>query len=208
MDIDSIKKSVKEVFQNDSSGHDYWHVIRVFCNAMKIADCEKCDKTIVALAALLHDVDDPKLFDTKDYDNARRIMGDHGISENMQNQIIDIIKEVSFRGTESISPKTIESKIVQDADRLDAMGAIGIARTFAYGGSRGKVMHDPGVLPNMDMKAYEYLENKGTSFNHFYEKLFQLKDMMNTDLAKKEAEKRDRFMHDYVEEFLSEWNID
>lgn len=206
MDLIDIQNNLKKIFHNDSSGHDYWHTSRVYKNAMKIASIEGGDTELIALAALLHDVDDSKLFSTSDYENARRIMHEKGISQNRQNEVIKIIKEVSFRGIESITPKTLEGKIVQDADRLDAIGAIGIARTFAYGGSRGRAIYDPDILPIMNMDANDYLEADGTSINHFYEKLFVLKGMMNTETARKEAERRDLYMHDFLEQFLYEWN--
>ncbi|MCM1335060.1 MAG: HD domain-containing protein [Eubacterium sp.] len=176
--------------------------------ATRIAEQENADLTIVRLAALLHDVDDIKL-SPETYENKDRAVGflrKHGISEEMIKTIRDIIGEVSFRGTESVTPETIEGKCVQDADRLDAIGAIGIARAFVYGGSRDRVIHDPEIKPTVNMNADQYQSHISTTINHFYEKLFRLKDLMNTDTAKKIAKQRDDYMRTYISEFLDEWN--
>lgn len=138
-----LLQKIKELFENDCSGHDYWHSLRVLNNAEKIAKTEKCDEYIVMIAALLHDADDIKIFETRDYENARRIMLDCHLTDSTIERVIDIIREISFKGTETVSPKSIEGKIVQDADRLDAMGAIGIARAFAYGGNHNRAIHIP-----------------------------------------------------------------
>lgn len=207
MDFSVIQNEVRDFLAHDTTGHDYWHSVRVYNNARTLAQSEKCDEEIVGLAALLHDVDDRKLFATADYDNAKRIMVKCGIDADVREKVVNIISEVSFRGTDSVVPDSIEGKVVQDADRLDAMGAIGIARTFTYGGSRGRKMYDPDIKPNTHMDAYAYLNNQGTSLNHFYEKLLLLKDMMNTDAARKIAEKRDRYMKEFLNEFIEECNI-
>ena len=128
---------------------------------------------------MLHDADDIKIFETRDYENARRIMLDCHLTDSMIERVIDIIREISFKGTETVSPKSIEGKIVQDADRLDAMGAIGIARAFAYGGNHNRAIHIPDCQPNMNMDETEYKNHEGTTINHFYEKLLLIKDMMN-----------------------------
>ena len=127
-----IQQKIEELFADDCSGHDYWHSLRVLNNAEKISKTEKCDEYIVMIAALLHDTDDIKIFSTTDYENARRIMLDCHLTQDTIDNVIDIIKEISFKGTGTINPTSIEGKIVQDADRLDAMGAIGIARAFSY----------------------------------------------------------------------------
>lgn len=204
-EIDFIVSEIKKIFRNDSSGHDVWHSLRVYNVALQIAETEHCNERVVAIAALLHDVDDLKLFKNDNYQNARRIMFLAGIEDSVVQQVIEIIEQVSFKGNESVIPDTIEGQIVQDADRLDALGAIGIARAFAYGGAKGRDMYDPNILPLSDLNQEEYLNNKGTTINHFYEKLFLLKNMMNTDRAKKIAEKRDQFMHEYLAKFLDEW---
>ena len=202
----TLIQKIKELFANDCSGHDFWHSLRVLNNAEKIAKTEKCNEYIVMIAALLHDTDDRKIFETKDYENARRIMSDCHLTEDTIDQVIDIIREISFKGTESISPKSIEGKIVQDADRLDAMGAIGIARAFSYGGNHNRAIHIPDCQPNTNMDGTEYRNNEGTTINHFYEKLLLIKDMMNTDCAKTIAQKRDGYMREFLKEFYDEWN--
>lgn len=204
--IEKIKENIKIVFESDSGGHDYWHSVRVYQNALKLAESEECDKNVVAIAALLHDVDDAKLFEQRDYQNARCIMKECRVNSEIADKVIEIIKAVSFRGCESVVPESLEGKIVQDADRLDALGAIGIARTFAYGGSKGRCLYNPEISPQMDMTGTEYLSNEGSSVNHFYEKLFCLKDLMNTDKAKEIALQRDAYMRDFLEQFLVEWN--
>lgn len=210
--LDICLNKKKELFANDCSGHDYWHSVRVLNNAEKIAKTEKCNEYIVMVAALLHDADDGKIFETADYENARRIMSDCRLTENMAANVIDIIRKISFKGAETTSPKSIEGKIVQDADRLDAMGAIGITRAFAYGGNHNRAIHIPDCQPNINnegktfMDEAEYRNHKGTTINHFYEKLLLMKDMMNTDCAKSIARKRDGYMREFLEEFYDEWN--
>ncbi|MDE7294137.1 MAG: HD domain-containing protein [Oscillospiraceae bacterium] len=206
--INEAIEFVRNTFNDEYSGHDYFHTLRVYKMAERIAEQENADLMTVRLAALLHDVDDIKLSpDT--YANKDRAVGflrGHGVSEEMIKTICDIIGEVSFRGTDSVTPETIEGKCVQDADRLDAMGAVGIARTFAYGGSHGRVIHDPEVKPTANMNAEKYQGHISTSVNHFYEKLFLLGDMMNTDTAKKIAEQREDYMRNFISEFLDEWD--
>ena len=203
--IEFISNEIRKIFRNDSSGHDYWHSVRVYRNAMRIAEYEGGNTMVISLAAILHDVDDRKLFETDDYENARRIMTRAEVSEDIQNIVVTIIGEVSFRGAESVVPSTLEGRIVQDADRLDALGAIGIARTFAFGGSKGLDIYNPEEPPIYIENSSDYIECRGNSLNHFYEKLFLLKDMMNTETARKIAYKRDRYMHEYVDEFMNEW---
>lgn len=201
-----LKQKIKKLFANDYSGHDHWHSIRVLNIAEKISKTEICNEYIVMIAALLHDTDDIKIFKTSDYENARCIMSECHLTKDTIDTVIDIIKEISFKGTETTSPKSIEGKIVQDADRLDAMGAIGIARAFAYGGNHNRVIHIPDCQPNTNMNETEYRNNQGTTINHFYEKLLLIKDMMNTDCAKAIAKKRDGYMRDFLKEFYDEWN--
>lgn len=172
--IENALEYIKELFSGDSSGHDYYHTVRVYKLAVEIAKQENADVNIVQLAALLHDVDDSKLstetHDTKK--NAVDFMAANKVDAKVMEAVCKIIKEVSFAGTDSVVPSTIEGKCVQDADRLDAMGAIGIARTFAYGGSRGRTLYDPDISPQMGMGKEEYQKNQNTtSINHFYEKL-------------------------------------
>lgn len=204
-DINCIIEHIRLLYANDSSGHDYWHSLRVYKNSLIIAREYKCDKEIVSLVALLHDVDDVKLFDTLDFANARSIMIKGGVKQETINRVVSIVGEISYRGKDTVTPKTIEGKIVQDADRLDALGAIGIARAFAYGGSRGREIYNPEIAPQQDLDAITYIESRGSSINHFYEKLFKLKDMMNTDVGKRIAAERDEYMHRFLDKFLNEW---
>ena len=205
---DNEKRFIQGIFSGDSSGHDYYHTIRVYKLATKIAKQENADVKIVQLAALLHDVDDIKLspdtYVTKK--NAVDFMTINKIDGKKIEAVCKIIDEVSFAGTDSVVPDTIEGKCVQDADRLDAIGAIGIARTFAYGGSKGRRIHDPDIKPMTNMNKADYNQNhNSTSINHFYEKLLLLKDMMNTETAKKMAMHRQAVMKEYLVEFMAEW---
>ena len=190
------------------SGHDYHHTMRVYRLAVQIAEQENAHMLIVRLTALLHDVDDEKLspetYKTKK--NAVDFMRNNGVDDKIIYTVCGIIDEVSFAGTDSGVLGTIEGKCVQDADRLDTMGAIGIARAFAYGGSKGRKIYDPDIKPLVNMSKEEYRQNQNsTSVNHFYEKLLLLKDMMNTETAKKMAEHRHAVMENYLEEFVAEW---
>ena len=206
--IENAIEYVKEIFSGDSSGHDYFHTIRVYRLATEIAKQENADVTIVQLAALLHDVDDVKISpETHDgKKNAVRFMRTNGVEEEVIRAVCKMIDEVAFVGTDSVAPSTIEGKCVQDADRVDAIGAIGIARAFAYGGSKGRKIYDPDVAPKMGMSKEEYRKNQNApSINHFYEKLLLLKDMMNTDAAKKNAAHRHAVMEDFLQEFMAEW---
>lgn len=206
--INDAIEFVINTFNEDYSGHDYFHTLRVYKMATRIAEQENANLTVVQLAALLHDVDDIKLSPETHANKDRTVafLREHSISEAMIKTICDIIGEVSFRGTDSIVPETIEGRCVQDADRLDAMGAIGIARAFAYGGSHNRMIHDPDIKPIVHMNAEEYQNHISTSINHFYEKLFLLKDLMNTATAKKIAEERDAYMQSYILEFMEEWD--
>jgi uncharacterized protein len=202
---EAAKDYIRTLFEGDGSGHDYFHSVRVHDVAVTISGTEGGDMDIIRLSALLHDVDDRKLFDSKDYDNARSFMIDNGIPEDLQDRVVHVISQISFKGKDSVVPDTLEGKIVQDADRLDAIGAIGIGRAFAYGGSRGRPMHVPGQEFLEDMDADTYYSHENTTINHFYEKLLLLKDMMNTPTARDLAEGRHRFMESFLEEFYAEW---
>ena len=181
--IEQALEYIKKLFQNNSDGHDAAHSIRVYTNARKIAEeYPECDLTVVSLAALLHDVDDHKLFNTVNNMNARTFLKDRQVADSVIERICEVINGVSFSKNRGKRPATLEGQIVQDADRLDAMGAIGIARTFAYGGKVGRPLED--------------------SLRHFDDKLLLLKDEMNTEAAKRIAEDR----HKYMEEFLAEFH--
>ena len=206
--IENAINYIKEIFKNEFSGHDYFHTIRVYNMALRIADEENADTLIVSLAALLHDVDDVKLSPetSKNKDNARKFLKENNMDGDYINLICEIIDEISYKGSNSRPPKTLEGKCVQDADRLDAIGAIGIARAFAYGGNHNRVMHNPSEPPTLNMTESEYRNHVSTTINHFYEKLFNLKDLMNTETAKKIAEKRTEYMKEYIDEFMNEWD--
>ncbi len=208
MIINDAIEFVRNTFQDDYSGHDYFHTLRVYKLAMRIAEQENADLLTVQLAALLHDVDDIKLSPETyaNKDKATGFLRKYDIPETMIKMICNIIGEVSFRGTDSATPETIEGKCVQDADRLDAMGAIGIARAFAYGGNHNRIIHDPEIQPAVNMNADQYRSHVSTTINHFYEKLFQLKDRMNADTAARIAEQREDYMKIFVSEFLEEWD--
>ncbi|MDF2905466.1 MAG: metal-dependent phosphohydrolase [Herbinix sp.] len=198
---------IKEIFNEDSSGHDYHHSVRVYNNALHIAEQEGGKLLLIKLAALLHDVDDRKLFSTSDnLEHANTFLRENGVDASTTESICRIIKSVSFTGNGSSIPDSLEGKIVQDADRLDALGAIGIARTFAYGGHKGRPIYDPGEIPIENMTAEEYRSHISNSINHFYEKILKLKDLINTQTARSMAERRHAFIENYLEEFMSEWN--
>ena len=208
MIINDALEFVRKTFHGDYSGHDYFHTLRVYKMTAKIAERENANLTIVQLAALLHDVDDIKL-SPETYANKDRAVGflrEHGVSEAAIKTICNIIGEVSFKGTDSTTPETIEGKCVQDADRLDAMGAIGIARAFAYGGNHNRIIYDPDIKPTVNMNGSQYHNHISTTINHFYEKLFSLKDLMNTDTARRIAEQREEYMKLYISEFFEEWD--
>ncbi|MBO5142938.1 MAG: HD domain-containing protein [Clostridia bacterium] len=198
---------VKEFFKNEFSGHDFWHTLRVYNVAKSIASTEECDSELVCLGALLHDVDDYKIVgkDAEPFKNAKTFLNTQGYPEDKIEKICHIISQVSFKGKDTITPDTIEGKIVQDADRLDAIGAIGIVRAFTYGGNRNMPIHDPDIIYDDSMTQQEYYKNAGTTINHFYEKLLKLKDLMNTESAKKIAMHRHEYMEMFLKEFYDEW---
>ena len=205
--IGHAESFIRGLFENEFSGHDFFHSMRVCRTAVRIAETEGADAEETALIALLHDADDIKLSPAthENMDRARAFLEKEGVSEKRIRRILTAISEISFRGTDSIAPSAAEGKCVQDADRLDALGAIGIARTFAYGGSRGRAMYDPDEKPLENMTEAEYRASRSASVNHFYEKLFHLKDLMNTEYGRKLAEKREAFMKEYLSHFYAEW---
>ena len=197
---------VKTKIEHEYSGHDYFHTLRVFNMATRLAECESADVVTVQLAALLHDVDDRKLSPATYHNqgNARKFLLSSGVDESAVERICQIIREISFGANDS-APTTLEGMCVQDADRLDAIGAIGIARAFAYGGAHQRLMHHPDVEPNLNMTKEEYRSSKSTTVNHFYEKLFRLTGLMNTKTAKALAMEREQYMRDFISEFMAEW---
>ena len=206
--INKTLEFVKNIFENDFSGHDYFHTLRVFNMATQIANNENANLITVQLSALLHDVDDIKLSPQthESKANAKRFLNQIGASDDDIDKILKIISEVSFIGKDSVIPSSLEGKCVQDADRLDAIGAIGIARAFAYGGSHNRYMHHPDIKPKLNMTKEEYRSHKSTTINHFYEKLFNLTAMMNTQTAKNIAIAREKYMKEYIAEFMAEWD--
>ena len=206
--LENAAAFAKTVFVGDAGGHDFAHTLRVSRMAERLARAEGADPALCRLAALLHDVDDYKLSPetSREKTRARAFLSEQGVPRDTADRVCHIIEEVAFSGTDSVTPDTPEGCCVQDADRLDALGAMGIARAFAYGGSHGRMMYDPAKPPTMGMSGEEYRRHVSTTLNHFYEKLFLLKDMMNTESGKAIARERDRFMRDYVLEFLEEWD--
>ena len=200
----------RALFAGDSSGHDWWHTRRVWRLALHLAQAEGADPLIVQLAALLHDADDAKLSPETSAEKlrARRFLEAEGLPEETVRRILHIIGQVSYKGSDSETPDTIEGMCVQDADRLDAIGAVGIARTFAFGGSRGRAIWDPDEPPRTELNERNYRSGGGCTVNHFYEKLLLLKDLMNTPAARRMAEARHRFMEQYLDEFYAEWRGD
>lgn len=204
--IELARVYVKNKFENEYSGHDYFHTLRVFNMATNIAKSEGADLEIVQLAALLHDVDDRKI-SPQTYEkqtNARSFLKLNSVDDIRIESICQIIREISFGANDS-APTTLEGKCVQDADRLDAIGAIGIARAFAYGGNHNRHMYHPEIKPQLNMTKEEYVKSESTTINHFYEKLFKLTDLMNTKTAKSIAIERDKYMKQFVLEFMDEW---
>lgn len=206
--IEMAIQYVQKIFQNDFSGHDFSHTLRVYKMATHLAQGKNVRMEIVQLAALLHDVDDIKLSPEtyKNKDNTKRFLNLHGIDGETTDEICQIIDEISFVGEDSVIPHSVEGKYVQDADRLDAIGAIGIARAFAYGGSHNRIMYDPDIKPRVNMTREEYNCHLSTTINHFYEKLFLLKNLMNTQAARDIAEAREEYMRGFIEEFMCEWD--
>lgn len=208
--IKNTEKFVKDKMSGEGSGHDWWHVYRVWRNAVHIGKKEKADMFIVELGALLHDIADFKFHNGDDTAGARvsrAWLEKQGVDEETIKHVCDIVKGVSFKGAKVKSElKTKEGMVVQDADRLDALGAIGIARTFAYGGSKGREIYNPEIKVVKHESFEEYKNSNSTSINHFSEKLLLLKDLMNTKAGEKMAEERHKFLKQYLDRFLKEWN--
>ena len=208
--IEATSKYVKTTLQDAEGGHDWWHIERVWNNANTIAKTEKADSFIVSLASLLHDIADSK-FNNGDEEigpvKATKFLQSLQVAEDIIIHVENIIRNISYKGgnfTQNFhSP---ELAIVQDADRLDALGAIGIARAFNYGGFKNREIYNPEIKPDLLMTKEVYKNSSAPTINHFYEKLLLLKDKMNTETGKKMAAKRHLFMEVYLEEFYAEWN--
>ena len=209
--IERVAAQIRRRFVGESSGHDWYHIQRVWNLTQQIAAQEGAKREITDLGALVHDIADWKFCagdETVGPREARRLLSDEGVPGDVIEAVADIVATISFKGAGvTTAMKTLEGQCVQDADRLDAMGAIGIARCFAYGGHAGRAMYDPDVHPTMHATAEAYKSAKGTSLNHFHEKLFLLKDRMNTASGRAMAEERHRYMVQFVDRFLHEWDV-
>ena len=207
--LEKTVKYVQRSFQNAEGGHDWWHTHRVYVNAKKIAESEiDIDIEVVLLAALLHDIADSKFHNGDEEigpETARKFLASEGFDNRKLEHVVSIIKNISFKGGNS--KRTFNSKeldIVQDADRLDAIGAIGIARVFNFGGFKGNEIYNPEIKPNLEMTKEEYKKGRQPSINHFYEKLLLLRELMNTKTGREIAEERHEFMLKYLEQFYRE----
>ena len=201
---------VKQKLDNAEGGHDWFHIERVFKNAVLIADAEDCNLIIVKLGALLHDIADSKFHhgdETVGPKIAREFLEAQNLDEISLNHVVQIIENISFKGGNFLKEfSSKELDIVQDADRLDAIGAIGIARAFNYGGFKNRPLYNPKTAPNLHMSKEEYKNSEAPTLNHFYEKLLLLKDKMNTKTAKKIAQDRHHFMEGFLSQFYAEWD--
>jgi uncharacterized protein len=208
--IKSIQKHVEKMFENEGTGHDWFHIDRVRRLSLYIQEKEGGNRVMIELAALLHDISDHK-FNGGDFEKggeeAKSILLQFNIENDLVKKIVEIVNAVSFKGNGvPDNMNALEGKIVQDADRLDAIGAIGIARTFAFGGSINQPIYDPNIKPSIHKSKEEY-QNRTHTINHFYEKLLILEDRMHTETAKSIAKERTLLMRDYLNSFYSEWNF-
>ncbi|MDR6158546.1 uncharacterized protein QF023_002062 [Chryseobacterium sp. SLBN-27] len=209
--IENTVEFVKDKLKGAEAGHDWYHIERVWKLSKKIAEAENCNMEVVELAALLHDIADPK-FHNGDESLAlkvsRQFLESQQASEDVIEKVLFIIKNISFKNRGEVPEDLpIELKIVQDADRIDAIGAIGVARTFNFGGFKNNLMYDPEIKPKLNMSKEEYKKSDGTTINHFYEKLLLLKDLMNTQKGKEIAAERHDFMLQFLDQFYKEWNL-
>ena len=201
---------VKQKLENAEGGHDWFHIERVYKNALHIADGEICDSTVVKLGALLHDIADSKFYngdETIGPKIAREFLESENVDVVTIQHVINIIENISFKGgnTEKLFT-SIELDIVQDADRLDAIGAIGIARAFNYGGFKNRPLHNPNIAPKLQISKEEYKNSQAPTINHFYEKLLLLKNKMNTQTGKQIAKERHHYMEGFLSQFYAEWD--
>ena len=207
--IDKTILFVKEKLENAEGGHDWFHIERVFKNAVLISKNEVCNPVIVQLGALLHDIADSKFHDGDETVGpriAREFLESENVDEEIITHVVNIIENISYKGGNFEKKfSSIELDVVQDADRLDAIGAIGIARTFNYGGFKNRALYDPNIAPNSSMTKEEYKKNDSPTLNHFYEKLLLLKDKMNTQTGKQIAQERHRYMEGFLAQFYAEW---
>ncbi|KHF37770.1 HD domain-containing protein [Halalkalibacter okhensis] len=208
--IEETRKWVKNQLAEEKTGHDWYHINRVTKQAQEIAKIEGADDLIVTLAALTHDLIDDKVVasEEKGLKNVEDWLVTIGTTEDQRKQILTIITTMSFKGGTNKPVTTLEAQVVQDADRLDALGAIGIARTFVYAGSKGDPMYDPTLSIRETLTLDEYRNGRSSAIGHFYEKLLKLKDLMNTDEGKSRALERHQFLEDFLSQFLEEWGQD
>jgi len=209
--IEATKNYVRETLKNAEGGHDWFHTLRVYNNSLLIAKGEQVDNLVVALGALLHDIADSKFHDGDDTiapKMAREFIFKLNVDSLVIEHVIDIINNISFNKSLEKSEKfsSTELDVIQDADRLDAIGAIGIARCFNYGGFKNRKIFDPSIKPNMKMTKEEYKKSTAPTINHFYEKLLLLSDKMNTETGKRIAKQRHQFMEQYLDQFYAEWD--
>jgi uncharacterized protein len=211
MDKDSILREaaiyVRGILEHDSTGHDWWHIYRVDKLAENIAASEGADVFVCRLAAYLHDLADEKLCGDEQAGIAsiRSWMESSGVNAADVQHVVDIVSAMSFKGGGRPPMSTLEGRVVQDADRLDAIGAVGIARVFAYAGAQGSIIHDPAIAPREVMTKEQFRSKNGTAINHFYEKLLKLKDLMNTRTAVRLAQERHLALEQYLQRFYAEW---
>jgi uncharacterized protein len=208
--IEKTAAHVRQLLAADSSGHDWWHVERVWKTARRLGEVEGAELFVVELAALLHDIADWKFHGGDNTLGPRRAaewLTDLGVEPTIVDHVAEIVAGLSFKGAGVATPmRTLEGQVVQDADRLDAIGAIGIARAFAYGGHAGRAMHDPSSRPEQHASFEAYKKNSGPTIQHFYEKLLLLKDRMNTAAGRRVAAERHEFMEAFLRQFFAEWN--
>jgi uncharacterized protein len=207
--IRKTSEYVRQTLAGAEGGHDWWHIYRVWKLAKKIGTEEDADLFVIELAALLHDIADPKFHDGDEEigpELAKEFLEKQGVDEAIIDHVDKIIRNISFKNSfENTGFRSKELDVVQDADRLDAIGAIGIARAFNYGGFKNRPLYDPGIPPNQVLTKEEYKNSVSPTINHFYEKLLLLKDLMNTPTGKRIAEERHHFMEIYLERFYNEW---
>jgi uncharacterized protein len=205
--ISRAEAYVKQELGKDSSGHDWWHIYRVTNTARQLASLENADLFICELAALLHDIADEKLNPSKaaGLQKVENWLLQNEVPTKATAQVMEIIATMSYNGGHNKPMQTLEGKIVQDADRLDALGALGIARTFAYAGYKGHLMHNPELAVRTEMTKENYRNSESTAINHFYEKLLKLKDLMNTEAGKRMAAERHAYMENFLKQFYQEW---
>jgi len=208
--IDTCAAYVKNELEEGEKGHDWWHIQRVWHTARSIAASEPSNRFVVELAALLHDIADSKFHGGDEEIGPRKaesFLKSMNVQPSVIEHVVNIIRHISFKGGNHLPAfNSPELQVVQDADRLDALGAIGIARAFHYGGYKNRLLYHPDIKPNMAMTKEEYKKSNAPTINHFYEKLLLLKDRMNTPTGKSLAERRHKFMEQFLAEFQNEWN--